>query len=203
MRPNGNQEITGPVLFQSTHPHGVRPERSDKGQGRPGVSIHAPTRGATQHKQRLGGNTEFQSTHPHGVRPGCRKALFLPVSRFNPRTHTGCDAVRLPRGSTPQSFNPRTHTGCDGDSIRGNDSSDLFQSTHPHGVRQIIVPLHRKQKTVSIHAPTRGATVNNQHAVYLVLVSIHAPTRGATITAWGILRRTPVFQSTHPHGVRL
>ena len=135
VRPNGNQEITGPVLFQSTHPHGVRPERSDKGQGRPGVSIHAPTRGATQHKQRLGGNTEFQSTHPHGVRPGCRKALFLPVSRFNPRTHTGCDSGVI---MLYDLHNVSIHAP-----TRGATQCDC------------LADLHRR---VSIHAPTRGAT---------------------------------------------
>ena len=56
-----------------------------------------------------------------------------------------------------------------------------FQSTHPHGVRRNprIVALSRD---VSIHAPTRGAT----YAVFALfirvhVVSIHAPTRGATL----------------------
>ena len=56
-----------------------------------------------------------------------------------------------------QSFNPRTHTGCD--------------------VRQIGKEVFN---VVSIHAPTRGATVPMENC--------------------GVF---PVFQSTHPHGVRL
>ena len=121
------------------------------------VSIHAPTRGATQRFCR--GHHTRQS--------------------FNPRTHTGCDmrpksrhrgktvSIHAPtRGATPQEifvllvqhvsihaptrgatadtalaegikarFNPRTHTGCDVDD--DVTLSVLF---------------------VSIHAPTRGAT---------------------------------------------
>ena len=55
-----------------------------------------------------------------------------------------------------------------------------FQSTHPHGVRQGNV----------VEVPTQMATV-----------SIHAPTRGATRTERGWIA-TVRFQSTHPHGVR-
>ena len=58
-------------------------------------------------------------------------------------------------------FNPRTHTGCDL-LISGRSS------------------LHR---FVSIHAPTRGATLYGARVVSLQYVSIHAPTRGATVAA--------------------
>ena len=57
------------AVFQSTHPHGVRPQWDVK------TLVEYL----------------FQSTHPHGVR---RRILqqdsFRPHS-FNPRTHTGCD----------------------------------------------------------------------------------------------------------------
>ena len=81
-----------------------------------GVSIHAPTRGATRRCHGIRYNRHrFQSTHPHGVR------LFL----FNDFLcfHISC-------------FNPRTHTGCD-----AQQEEDI------------------KDEYVSIHAPTRGATV--------------------------------------------
>ena len=54
---------------------------------------------------------------------------------FNPRTHTGCDDYARLIQYTAQSFNPRTHTGCDL-SCSPSISKELFQSTHPHGVRQ-------------------------------------------------------------------
>ena len=36
---------------------------------------------------------------------------------------------------------------------------------------------------ISIHAPTRGATVMAQYALGKIAISIHAPTRGATVTS--------------------
>ena len=54
-------------------------------------------------------------------------------------------------------FNPRTHTGCD---KSGKQKKD--------------------QRNVSIHAPTRGATLHGSVLRRGIRVSIHAPTRGAT-----------------------
>ena len=54
---------------------------------------------------------------------------------FNPRTHTGCDGLNLAFIIGIISFNPRTHTGCD---IVANELAQM--------------------RSVSIHAPTRGAT---------------------------------------------
>ena len=176
-------------------------------QGGRYVSIHAPTRGATSP---------------------------LPTSSiscfgFNPRTHTGCDKSSNPLVSVDTSFqsthphgvrlrttgrvrasltcfNPRTHTGCDSYHIRSSPYYALFQSTHPHGVRQKIRIKQKRGRTVSIHAPTRGATLfrsqiqcsslfqsTHPHGVRRirsaikhrgVLVSIHAPTRGATLATY-------------------
>ena len=56
----------------------------------------------------------------------------------------------------------------------------VFQSTHPHGVRLCWSLGYKCSLRVSIHAPTRGATL---------------PLCLAGSKAW--------FQSTHPHGVRL
>ena len=100
----------------------------------------------------------------------------------------------------------------------------LFQSTHPHGVRPmrvrdidfvISVSIHaptrgataenmRKQNTwfVSIHAPTRGATFALSNIKIYIYVSIHAPTRGATAKYLHNNFIQSMFQSTHPHGVR-
>ena len=55
-------------------------------------------------------------------------------------------------------FNPRTHTGCD---------FSLF-------FIYLIID-------VSIHAPTRGATLGVPVLPRIITVSIHAPTRGATV----------------------
>ena len=82
-----------------------------------GVSIHAPTWGATQVRRRCSlfmrvsihaptwGAThimlirldvhKFQSTHPHGVRLYTALAPSKIGVGFNPRTHMGCDYLRL------------------------------------------------------------------------------------------------------------
>ena len=175
-----------------------------RGVGRVSVSIHAPTRGATIVRgRRACAKWEFQSTHPHGVR---RLGVLPPrrITRFNPRTHTGCDAA---------SKEPKA-------------DAKAFQSTHPHGVRLDLYRAISFPAFVSIHAPTRGATSRHQLTTFCcTYVSIHAPTRGATTNpnvtplsypgfnprthtgcdANFARKRAPLFQfqSTHPHGVRL
>ena len=57
-------------------------------------------------------------------------------------------------------------------------------------------------KMISIHAPTRGATTAGIWADSELEISIHAPTRGATLNGlvWGI--NIPTFQSTLPREER-
>ena len=93
-----------------------------------------------------------------------------------------------------------------------------FQSTHPHGVRRICRYRYRSSWSVSIHAPTRGATGGSCAAYssppgfnprthtgcdywpaiqrfYSFMVSIHAPTRGATMR--NLSRRNTFSVSIH------
>ena len=63
-------------------------------------------------------------------------------------------------------FNPRTHTGCD-----------------------IVFTFYLFVRTVSIHAPTRGATLYKSNKLDCSRVSIHAPTRGAT----GVIKRFIIY----------
>ena len=100
-------------------------------------------------------------------------------------------------------FNPVAPTrGATGNNGANGLPAQLFQSTHPHGVRPQAFVLKTEDTVVSIHAPTRGATKKVRAANIRVDVSIHAPTRGATpyVRAVPLFR---LFQSTHPHGVRL
>ena len=166
-----------------------------------GISIHAPTRGATcsGHKIFYTGS-KFQSTLPRGERrlyTGSRVYHYIFQStlprgeRRKALRSTRCIDIfqsTLPRGERPQYrtiihsivyFNPRSHEGSDGNML-----------------------LQLLSTVISIHAPTRGAT----SAVLLlpvatsnfnprshegsdilpvpppaaVSISIHAPTRGAT-----------------------
>ena len=56
-------------------------------------------------------------------------------------------------------------------------------------------------KYVSIHAPAWGATRLRETLRRQQVVSIHAPAWGATLVFLGH-PHLPLFQSTHPHGVR-
>ena len=209
-------------MFQSTHPHGVRPFLYAKQYLHPCVSIHAPTRGATAispedirliavsiHAPTRGATgisvckqqTQwFQSTHPHGVRQYC--IAYIPDRNgFNPRTHTGCDRrgdQTLPRYTC---FNPRTHTGCDVVGPSGGISHKVSIHAPTRGATLVNL-AYQLQDAVSIHAPTRGATELTTEFNVSEEVSIHAPTRGATYREINVVKAF-AFQSTHPHGVRL
>ena len=121
--------------FQSTHPRGVRLLASVLPGNSVEVSIHAPTWGATRnliadsvrfvvsiHAPTWGATRDqcrptsvgrFQSTHPRGVRRG---SVFSQASRSR--------------------FNPRTHVGCDVSIATAALAIQRFQSTHPRGVRR-------------------------------------------------------------------
>ena len=77
-------------------------------------------------------------------------------------------------------FNPRTHVGCD----RGERqycpciSISIHAPTWGATYRQSASIPH---SCISIHAPTWGATYGTQNALSRQVISIHAPTWGATI----------------------
>ena len=50
--------------------------------------------------------------------------------------------------------------------------------------------------SLSIHAPTRGATYRLLLQLLQLTLSIHAPTRGATISNMSVLNFSYIFQST-------
>ena len=56
----------------------------------------------------------------------------------------------------------------------------MFQSTLPRRERPGRPEQLRISRSVSIHAPTKGATAISQYCINHSLVSIHAPTKGAT-----------------------
>ena len=118
VRPLAKAMYLPALQFQSTHPHGVRLDYIKHLHLYQGVSIHAPTRGATKTFFILGPSGRFQSTHPHGVR----------------RPSLSCSAV----ASQFQSTHPhgvRLETKCSAPDVTA------FQSTHPHGVR-LLHPIY-------------------------------------------------------------
>ena len=123
------------------------------------ISIHAPTRGAT--------NVLRQDKN-------CR---FY----FNPRSHERSDLFRHNACNSHMYFNPRSHERSDLYSLRmqqfekisihaptrgatGSDTrllteTELFQSTLPREERHIGCGKCDDTPFISIHAPTRGATM--------------------------------------------
>ena len=138
---------------------------------------------------------------------------------FNPRTHTGCDSLKLSFTLSLPKFQSTHPHGVR--LIRSFKKTwmTVFQSTHPHGVRQSLRPSATLFHVVSIHAPTRGATSHDCYSPFsvscfnprthtgcdlvvltssnnLIIVSIHAPTRGATFVYRGTDR--PQFCRFNP-----
>ena len=75
-----------------------------------------------------------------------------------------------------------------------------FQSTHPCGVR--LKPVTQNAAHRCFNPRTRVGCDRCVYALYLVkLVSIHAPVWGATSIDLSSYKM-PLFQSTHPCGVR-
>ena len=171
--------IQAMVLFQSTHPHGVRLGNMYEANFSKGFNPRTHTGCDTDLSPRAVNDGRFQSTHPHGVRRnGGRTALqaFLVSIHAPTRGATQlCDQdnVRAER------FNPRTHTGCD--LATGVIAHNLKVSIHAptRGATERWYAIH-DGITVSIHAPTRDATRDFGSICNLLRVSIHAPTRGAT-----------------------
>ena len=164
------------------------------------ISIHAPTKGAT-----CGGTYSRTTTISiHAPTKGatcCRHPYRHQCKYFNPRSHEGSDFLlflwhlgqkpfqsTLPRRERP----PRLAT-C-------RHPYQVFQSTLPRRERPgvyTIVAVARFQSTlprrerlaaqilgidlpISIHAPTKGATILNGRHDADRWISIHAPTKGAT-----------------------
>ena len=119
------------------------------------VSIHAPTWGATYANANNASSNSFQSTLPHGERQAVW-SIAATTTRFNPRSHTGSDAQEV---------------------------------------------FHQQRGDVSIHAPAWGATGRRSLCRGHRSVSTHAPTRGATRT-FEKPTKANLFQSTLPHGER-
>ena len=121
------------------------------------ISIHAPTRGATHLLPQREISSVFQSTLPRGERH-CPESGVPAAVQFQ---------STLPRGERP---------GID----HCHDLLQEFQSTLPRGERLIPSVINLSYYLISIHAPTRGATMGCPGSLEGSDISIHAPTRGAT-----------------------
>ena len=168
------------------------------------ISIHAPQWGATY---ALGVPFEHVVISIHAPQWGatCHSHLSAEnIKHFNPRTPVGCDPPLLLSLPLPNDFNPRTPVGCDlshwwgrqvaplisihapqwgatAASLMVRAGANVFQSTHPSGVRQKENLYWGSTVQISIHAPQWGATRGLLVQLPLTsIISIHAPQWGAT-----------------------
>ena len=99
------------------------------------ISIHAPTRGATDMNPDNDQIIHNFNPRSHERSDHERISQFKLLAYFNPRSHERSDSTSSASYSFCTNFNPRSH-----------ERSDI--------VRLIVVMI----SLISIHAPTRGAT---------------------------------------------
>ena len=142
------------------------------------ISIHAPTRGATAAASGDELIKEFQSTLPREERQetssqGCRQIYFNPRSHersdivifflmlrdhnFNPRSHERSDMVGCCLHFNHIYFNPRSHERSDPSPCCSIPTSLDF-NPRSHERSDALLYLSLLYASISIHAPTRGAT---------------------------------------------
>ena len=123
-----------------------------------GISIHAPTRGATFYNL-------------------CSPLL---LENFNPRSHERSDHIPLkPFYTVCIYFNPRSHERSDASSLHRRYPL-RFQSTLPREERRLLT---RTSNITRLFQSTLPREERHQAYYYLMqatIISIHAPTRGAT-----------------------
>ena len=111
----------------------------------------------------------------------CKRYQVCPGDRgFNSRTHEGCDASWSTTGRRSAGFNSRTHEGCDFMVLYIDVSVIVFQFTHPRGVRPEMSFLSSSEKSFNSRTHEGCDTSTILEIRPCSSVSIHAPTRGAT-----------------------
>ncbi len=103
----------------------------------------------------------FQSTRPRGAR-----------QTFQSR-----------RSRASQGFNPRAHAGRDGTCISASPRPKKFQSTRPRGARPVTEFVLTGMACFNPRAHAGRDWRWRADALRLPKVSIHAPTRGATVSS--------------------
>ena len=98
-----------------------------------------------------------------------------------------------------QYFNSRTRVGCDQFSFDKPTTFEIFQLTHPRGVRPRAANLSLAKYIISTHAPAWGATMILNGTPVSRNISTHAPPRGATYVLFVAFNHAH-FNSRTPEG---
>ena len=123
--------------------------------------------------------TTFQSTLPRRERQERNRQGKVFVFCFNPRSHEGSDGTISRFHGCWKSFNPRSHEGSD-ETFTTSTKIDGVSIHAPTKGATLLSAARSMLSAVSIHAPTKGATCPISPLSIPIAVSIHAPTKGAT-----------------------
>ena len=187
--------------FQSTHPRGVRRTLHRAVRRVQGISIHAPTWGATrmcftlcissryfnprthvgcdEELNTLIAHYKFQSTHPRGVRLDSQKFLQMDANISIHAPTWGATSTTLP---TPFEIKISIHAPTWGATKNRQYQTDTTEDFNPrtHVGCDSLEDTYHLTQVISIHAPTWGATDGKIPNRSMLDISIHAPTWGAT-----------------------
>ena len=123
------------------------------------ISIHAPTRGATQIRQSSPiMELLFQSTLLQEERLKASSLLYLLALFQSTLLQEERPGLSTPKSSITN-FNPRSYKRSDGRCTAGVVCAYKFQSTLLQEERRSFSGAGSSLFEISIHAPTRGATV--------------------------------------------
>ena len=151
-----NQRLT---IFQSTLLQEERPDPIAWDKANSYLSIHAPTRGATylqpidHHKLKLSIHAPTRGATVKNLH------LFIDIITFKPRSYKRSDIIFVGLVIVLISFNPRSYKRSD------SHLHPLFLHPHTFNPRSYKRSDDNgitfwKSASLSIHAPTRGATIN-------------------------------------------
>ena len=131
----------------------------------------------------------------------CYTSITMIRIYFNPRSHKGSDDVGKLQGRRDVDFNPRSHKGSDRCGKAPRSARCGFQSTLPQGERPISLCSSVRPVNISIHAPTRGATVLVHSRIFIEQFQSTLP-QGERQEIRNMIGWSMGFQSTLPQGER-
>ena len=170
---------TGYVRNFNPRSHEGSDTDSSKAVGADIISIHAPTRGATDVTAEYAAYLQFQSTLPRGERLDWLTGWY--------KSHKFQST--LPRGERPGN-------------VPSLALSPVFQSTLPRGERHLFGVFGFQCFIISIHAPTRGATTGGIVTSVLRLYFNPRSHEGSDRYSTARTIAACLFQSTLPRGER-
>ena len=145
------------------------------------ISIHAPTRGATQSSARYCSSKIDFNPRSHERSDTCTNKLVNYSENFNPRSHERSDSAPAPAIVAPLAFQSTLPREERPKFSAFELSILLFQSTLPREERLKVRYLSAQSL---LHFNPRSHERSDK--IYIICnwyfkISIHAPTRGATI----------------------